>query len=65
VYELTKSLSALKLVTFLINVAIAAYLLWSKRLFGLNGGQAAENERLHSAVSWESVEKSVMSSLPV
>lgn len=61
VYELTKSISALKLVTFLINVAIAVYLLWSKRLFGLNGGQAVENERLRSAVSWESVEKSLVS----
>ncbi len=64
VYELTSSLSALKLVTFLVNVAIAAYLLRSKRLFGLNGGQAAENARLRSAVGWESVEKSVMNSVP-
>ena len=59
VYELTASVSVLKLVTFLINVAIAAYLLWSKRLFGLNGGQRAEEQRLHAAVSWESVENSL------
>jgi uncharacterized membrane protein (DUF2068 family) len=59
VYELTSSVSALKLVTFVINVAIAAYLLWSKRLFGLNGGQRAQEQRLRSAVSWEALEKSV------
>jgi uncharacterized membrane protein (DUF2068 family) len=59
VYELTSSVSVLKLVTFVINVAIAAYLLWSKRLFGLNGGQKAEEQRLRSAVSWEALENSL------
>jgi uncharacterized membrane protein (DUF2068 family) len=59
VYELTESFSALKIVTFVINVAIAAYLLWSKRLFGLNGGQKAEEERLRAAVSWDSLETSL------
>jgi uncharacterized membrane protein (DUF2068 family) len=59
IYELTQSLSTLKLVTFVINVIIAGYLLWSKRLFGLNGGQKAEAERLRAAVSWESLENSL------
>jgi uncharacterized membrane protein (DUF2068 family) len=59
VYELTSSVSTLKLVTFVINVAIAAYLLWSKRLFGLNGGHRAEAERLRSAVSWEALDNSL------
>jgi uncharacterized membrane protein (DUF2068 family) len=59
IYELTSSVSALKLITFVINVAIAAYLLWSKRLFGLNGGQRAEAERLRSAVSWDALEESL------
>jgi uncharacterized membrane protein (DUF2068 family) len=59
VYELSSSVSVLKLVTFVINVVIAAYLLWSKRLFGLNGGQRAEEERLRSAVSWEALESSL------
>ena len=64
VYELTSSVSTLKLVTFVINVVIAAYLLWSKRLFGLNGGQQAEAERLRSAVSWESLENSLPGAPP-
>jgi uncharacterized membrane protein (DUF2068 family) len=59
IYELASSVSALKLVVFVVNVAIAAYLLWSKRLFGVHGGQRAEDERLRSAVSWESLEASV------
>jgi uncharacterized membrane protein (DUF2068 family) len=59
IYELTSSVSTLKLVTFVLNVIIAAYLLWSKRLFGLNGGQRAEAQRLRSAVSWESLENSL------
>jgi uncharacterized membrane protein (DUF2068 family) len=59
IYELTSSVSTLKIVTLIINVAIAAYLLWSKRLFGLNGGHQAEAERLRSAVSWEALENSL------
>ncbi len=59
IYELSSSVSTLKIVTLVINVVIAAYLLWSKRLFGLNGGQKAEAERLRSAVSWESLENSL------
>ena len=59
VYELTSSVSILKLITFVINVAIAAYLLWSKRLFGLNGGQKAENERLRASMSWETLESAL------
>ncbi len=59
IYELTSSLSILKLLTFVINVAIAVYLLWSKRLFGLHGGHRAEAERLRAAVSWEAVENSL------
>jgi len=59
IYELAASVSVLKLLTFVINVAIAAYLLWSKRLFGLHGGQHAEAERLRAAVSWEALENSL------
>jgi uncharacterized membrane protein (DUF2068 family) len=59
VYELTDSVTALKLVTLIINLAIAAYLLWAKRLFGLHGGQRAEDERRRAAVSWEALEASI------
>jgi uncharacterized membrane protein (DUF2068 family) len=55
-YELTSKVSILRLVTFVINLAIAVYLLWSKRLFGLHGGQRAEDQRRRSAVSWEALD---------
>ncbi|TSE01399.1 DUF2127 domain-containing protein [Skermania sp. ID1734] len=41
VYELTERVTAFKLIAFLINIAAVLWLLWSKRLFGLNGGGAA------------------------
>jgi len=52
VYELTAGVSALKLIAFLINLAIVAYLLWAKRLFGLNGGHEAEEARRRVASGW-------------
>ena len=42
IYELTKSITALKLVTLIINVAIVLYLIIAKRLFGVRGGGKAE-----------------------
>jgi len=52
VYELTSGVSALKLITFLINLAIVAYLLWAKRLFGLHGGHQAEEARRQATSGW-------------
>lgn len=57
VYELSSGVSVLKLVTFVINLAIAAYLLWAKRLFGLNGGARAEHERRQAASDWRALER--------
>lgn len=59
VYEIVDKVSVLKLITLAINVAIAAYLLWAKRLFGLNGGQRAEEARKRAAVSWEALERAL------
>ena len=56
VYELTSGVSALKLVTFVINLAIAVYLLWAKRLFGLHGGGRAEGARRRAASDWGPLE---------
>jgi uncharacterized membrane protein (DUF2068 family) len=41
VYELTEKLTALRLVAFSVNIIAVIWLLWSKRLFGLNGGSDA------------------------
>jgi uncharacterized membrane protein (DUF2068 family) len=44
VYELTRTVSPFKVIAFVINLAIVVYLLFAKRLFGLRGGAAAEEE---------------------
>jgi len=59
VYEIAGGVSALKVVTLVINVAIAAYLLWAKRLFGLHGGQRAEDERRRASMSWDALAASI------
>jgi uncharacterized membrane protein (DUF2068 family) len=46
VYELASKVTALRLVAFLINLALVVYLVVSKRLFGVRGGRRAYEERL-------------------
>jgi uncharacterized membrane protein (DUF2068 family) len=48
-YELTERVTALRLGAFLLNLAAVAYLLLSKRLFGLRGGYQAYEASLHEA----------------
>jgi uncharacterized membrane protein (DUF2068 family) len=43
-YELSHTVSPFKVIALILNVAIVAYLLFAKRLFGLRGGAAAEEE---------------------
>jgi uncharacterized membrane protein (DUF2068 family) len=58
IVELTHNVSALKIVTLIINVAIAVYLLLAKRLFGLRGGGRAETEERARDSGWEALERS-------
>jgi len=57
VYELAHSLSPLKLLTFVINVAVVAYLLFAKRLFGIRGGVAEEARERERDVGWAALER--------
>jgi uncharacterized membrane protein (DUF2068 family) len=41
IYELTEKVTTLRLLAVLINIVAVLWLLWSKRLFGLNGGGRA------------------------
>ncbi|MCS3782329.1 DUF2127 domain-containing protein [Tsukamurella ocularis] len=41
IYEITEKVTALRAGALLINIAAVAWLVWSKRLFGVNGGAAA------------------------
>ncbi len=47
-YELAARVTALRLTAFLINVALVAYLVVSKRLLGVRGGKPAYEARLRS-----------------
>jgi uncharacterized membrane protein (DUF2068 family) len=49
VYELAHRVSALKVVTFLVNLALVLYLVLAKRLFGVRGGKAAFEQARHAA----------------
>jgi uncharacterized membrane protein (DUF2068 family) len=57
VYELTIGVSAFKVVTLVINLAIVVYLLFAKRLFGVRGGHRTEMERRQRLSGWEAVER--------
>jgi uncharacterized membrane protein (DUF2068 family) len=58
VYELAKSVSWLKALTLVLNLAVAAYLLFAKRLFGLRGGGRAEQAEYDADVGWPAIERS-------
>jgi uncharacterized membrane protein (DUF2068 family) len=49
IYDLTAKVTVLRLVAFVINMALVVYLVVSKRLFGVRGGKKAYQARLRSA----------------
>ena len=49
-------MSVFKVVAFVLNVLVAAYLLYAKRLFGLRGGHAAEEARKRELGGWAALE---------
>ena len=57
IYELSLSVSVFKIVTLVINVAIAVYLLLAKRLFGLRGGGQVQVERHREFGGWPAIER--------
>ncbi len=57
VRELIKSVTALKVLTLVVNLAVAAYLLLAKRLFGLRGGGRAERARYDADVGWPAIDR--------
>jgi len=56
IYELTEKITAMRLIALLVNIVAVIWLLWSKRLFGLNGGGAAYRQE-HEAESLLSIEQ--------
>jgi len=57
IYEIIHKRSGLKIVGFIINVAVVIYLLYAKRLFGVRGGGAADEAERARDMSWEAVER--------
>ena len=62
--ELIKSVTALKLVALIINLAVAAYLLYAKRLFGVHGGGRAERAEREVDTGWAPIERATPKSTP-
>jgi uncharacterized membrane protein (DUF2068 family) len=59
IYELVETVTWLRIIAFALNVFAVAYLLWTKRLFGLRGGRAAF-ERERENVSLLEVERAAL-----
>jgi uncharacterized membrane protein (DUF2068 family) len=57
IYELAHRLTVFKVIAFVINVAVVAYLLWAKRLFGTRGGAEAEERARERDVGWPALER--------
>jgi uncharacterized membrane protein (DUF2068 family) len=64
ILELIKSVTALKVVALVINVAIAVYLLFAKRLFGLRGGGKAERAEHEADTGWTVIERATPRTTP-
>lgn len=63
IYELFEKQTVLRVLALLVNVVAVVWLLWSKRLFGLNGGGEAY-EQEHRAESLLSVERAAVEADP-
>jgi uncharacterized membrane protein (DUF2068 family) len=57
VYEIVTRTTVLKVLAFVINVAVVIYLLFAKRLFGLRGGAAADEAEGELDQGWEALER--------
>ena len=57
IYEISQRVSVLKIITFLINLAVVVYLIYAKRLFGVRGGGRAEAAERARDVGWGALER--------
>jgi uncharacterized membrane protein (DUF2068 family) len=64
VYELTQHATPFKLLALIVNVAVVAYLLYAKRLFGIRGGAAADEALAERDVGWPALEAGVPDPVP-
>lgn len=59
IYEITEKVTAFRAIALAINIAAVVWLLWTKRLFGLNGGAAAYHAQ-HDAATLLAVEQAAV-----
>ena len=57
IYEIIHRGTPLKVIGFLINLVVAAYLIVAKRLFGVRGGGKVDEELRARDTSWEAIER--------
>jgi uncharacterized membrane protein (DUF2068 family) len=57
IYEIVNRATVLKVIGFLINLAVVVYLLFRKRLFGLRGGAAADEAARERDGGWEALDR--------
>jgi hypothetical protein len=55
IYEIIHKGTALKVIGFIVNLAVVLYLLFAKRLFGLRGGGAVDEAKRAHDMSWETI----------
>lgn len=55
IIELIDRVTPLKVTALIVNLAVIAYLLYAKRLFGLRGGNAAEEELRRRDMGWDAL----------
>jgi uncharacterized membrane protein (DUF2068 family) len=60
VYEIVHGATPLKVIGFLINLAVVIYLLYRKRLFGARGGARADAAERDADMSWERIEQATL-----
>jgi uncharacterized membrane protein (DUF2068 family) len=64
VYELAHHATPLKLLAFVVNVAVVVYLLYAKRLFGLRGGARTEQAEREHDQGWEALQRTAPGAHP-
>ena len=57
VYELSQRATVFKVTALVVNLAVVAYLLYAKRLFGLRGGAAADERAREADMGWAALER--------
>jgi uncharacterized membrane protein (DUF2068 family) len=58
IYEIVHRSTPFKIAALVVNLAVVAYLLWAKRLFGLRGGASADAALTERDQGWQALQRS-------